>query len=229
MRFSYRGVFITDELAVRHETDCLSTLISLSICLDDCLRKRRRERAGQFQRHSPLSPLPESACSAQGDPSAPSLIIATWHLGGAHADRKSLSCHSWAPGYRVKDGLCIYRCQRVHLLSSCPVKPNESAHQELVCQADVHDPAPALHVLLLAWSKHQKSVKEYKMARSLAKIKWMGSRQISFSHINTCYSLWHKHHNWCARKFSLSISFLGKYISAEHVPSPAWWVLCYYF
>lgn len=55
---------IKDALAARDETDSLEALMSLSVCLDNHLRERRREKAGRLKMFSPNSQCPELATAS---------------------------------------------------------------------------------------------------------------------------------------------------------------------
>lgn len=148
---------IKDALAARDETDSLEALMSLSVCLDNHLRERRREKAGHLKMFSPNSQCPELATASL---TKQLLSLSSYHrplefwmqLGRAHltpAEQQQM----------IKEVRCIY-----WLSGSLPVQLLPEAKREgspvnqgvLVSQTSSKDPSPALRVQLpasLLWSQ----------------------------------------------------------------------------
>lgn len=148
---------IKDALAARDETDSLEALMSLSVCLDNHLRERRREKAGHLKMFSPNSQSPELATASL---TKQLLSLSSYHrplefwmqLGRAHltpAEQQRM----------IKEVRCIYwpsGSLPVQLLPEAKREGSPVNQGVLVSQTSSKDPSPALRVQLpasLLWSQ----------------------------------------------------------------------------
>lgn len=125
----FRGLneHLKDELSSRDDPDSLDALISLTIRLDNRIRERRRERQVLRPSHSrlpsfaPRRPrLSTSPPALEPNPSSEGpepMQLGRTRLTPEERER------------RLREGKCLYCGNPGHILSRCPIRPKDRAHQ----------------------------------------------------------------------------------------------------
>ncbi|XP_077359632.1 uncharacterized protein LOC144005381 [Festucalex cinctus] len=111
---------LKDELAVRDDTSTLEGLIALTICLDNRLRERHRERA--CEQHVRAADSRMSGLFIPKDAEARSLPSSPADMGESMPTRGG-RLHPEERRRRWLVGACLYCGQPGHRMASCPARP----------------------------------------------------------------------------------------------------------